>query len=107
MSPVPLAAQLLPALPEQIQLQASNPEKESRTRASNTGSGPALLAVMVYTTMPPGATVVTPSDLVIDRLTFCAVRISQPKSAGGAPPKSPSVPSGLSEANEPAAVVTK
>ena len=44
---------------------------------------------------------------MIDRSTSCAVRISQPKSAGGVPPKLVSVPTGLSEANEPAAVVTK
>ena len=107
MLPVPLAAQVLPALPAQVQLQVSDAGKVSTTRASNTVSGPALLAVMVYTTLPPGKAVATPSELVIDRSTSCAVRISQPKSAGGAPPKLVSVPTGLFESNEPAAVVTK
>ena len=107
MLPVPLAAQVLPALPAQVQLQVSGAGKVSTTRAPNTVSGPALLAVMVYATLPPGKAVATPSELVIDRSTSCAVRISQPKSAGGAPPKLASVPTGLSEANEPAAVVTK
>jgi hypothetical protein len=91
----------------QVQLQVSGAGKVSTTRAENTVSGPALLAVMVYVTLPPGYAVVTPSELVIDRSTSCAVRISQPKSAGGAPPKFASVPAGLFDANEPAAVVTK
>ena len=84
MSPVPLAAQVLPMLPAQVQLQVSVAGKRSTTRASNTAWGPALLAVMVYVTLPPGKAVSTPSDFVIERLTSCAVRISQPKSAGGA-----------------------
>ncbi len=87
MLPVPLAAQALPALAAQVQLHVSVAGKRVDDARTGRRLGPALLAVMVYVTLPPGKAVSTPSELVIDRLTSCAVRISQPKSAGGAPPK--------------------
>ncbi len=68
MSPLPDAGQLEPALAAQVQLMAERlAGKMSVTVAAVTAEGPALLATIVYVTVLPWFTLVTPSSLVIDR----------------------------------------
>jgi hypothetical protein len=68
MSPLPEAMQLLPPAATQVQVTpVSVAGNVSATVAPVTADGPALLAVMVYVTPPPGVAVVTPSVFVIAR----------------------------------------
>src|SRR3954453_22957836 len=62
--PEPEAVQVPPPAPMQVQAQVSEAGKVSATVAPVALLGPALLAVIVYVTEPPGVVVVTPSVLV-------------------------------------------
>src|SRR5580765_8766562 len=61
------AVQVPPPAPTQVVLQVSEAGNVSATVAPVAALGPALLAVMVYVTEPPGVAVVTPSVLVMER----------------------------------------
>ena len=65
--PEPAAVQVPPPAPTQVHVHVSDAGKVSATVAPVALLGPALLAVIVYVTEPPGVAVVTPSVLVIDR----------------------------------------
>jgi len=67
MLPEPLAVQVPPPVPTQVQLQVKIAGKVSVTVAPLALLGPALLAVIVYVTDPPGVALVTPSVTVIAR----------------------------------------
>src|SRR3954469_12829168 len=67
MLPLPLAVQVPPLAPRQVQVAVSEAGNVSATVAPVTALGPALLAVIVYVVVPPAVTVVTPSVFVIDR----------------------------------------
>ena len=65
--PEPLAVQVPPPAPTQVQVQVKLAGNVSATVAPVALLGPALLAVIVYVTEPPGVAVATPSVTVIDR----------------------------------------
>src|SRR5689334_19248003 len=78
MLPLPDAAQLPPPAPTHVHVQVNDAGNVSATvdevkpcgalaLAGRALLGPALLAVIVYVTEPPGVAVVTPSVLVIER----------------------------------------
>src|SRR3954469_16306641 len=67
MLPEPLAVQLPPPPPTHVQVPVSDAGNVSATVAPDAFEGPALLAVIVYVTLPPGVAVVTPSVFVIDK----------------------------------------
>src|SRR5688572_30485961 len=67
MSSLPAAVQVPPAKPAQVQLQDSASGNASTIRAPLASPGPALLAVMTYSTAVPAVAVVTPSVFVIER----------------------------------------
>ena len=67
MLPEPLAVQLPPPAPTQVQLQVRLAGKVSITVALPALFGPALLATMVYVVLPPGVLLVVPLVLVMDR----------------------------------------
>src|SRR5438105_3095513 len=67
MLPDPDAVQVPPPAPTQVQVAVRLAGKVSATVAPMTLLGPALLAVIVYVTLPPAAAVVIPSVLVIAR----------------------------------------
>src|SRR3989344_9032954 len=76
MLPLPAAVQVPPPAPTQVQVPVSAAGKVSATVAPDALDGPALLAVMVYVTEPPGMAVVTPSVLVMDR-SACGGMVSE------------------------------
>src|SRR5262245_3026519 len=67
MLPDPAAVQVAPAAPTQVHVAVSAAGNVSATVAPVALLGPALDAVIVYVTDPPGVAVVTPSVLVIPR----------------------------------------
>src|SRR5436305_638501 len=75
MFPEPEAVQVPPPAPTQVQVQVSEAGKVSATVEPGALLGPALVAVMVEVTVPPGVAVVTPSVSVIPRLA-CGARVS-------------------------------
>ena len=75
MLPAPAAVQVPPPAPEQVQLQVSDAGNVSATVTPGALLGPALLAVIVYVTLPPGTAVVTPSVLVI-AMSACGTSVS-------------------------------
>src|SRR3954454_13000667 len=70
MLPEPEAVQVPPPAPTQVQVQVSEAGKVSATEEPGALLGPALEAVTVSVTEPPGVAVVTPSVLVIPRLAW-------------------------------------
>jgi hypothetical protein len=75
MLPLPEAVHVPPPAPTQVHVQVSLAGKVSATVAPVTLLGPALLAVIVYVTLPPAVALVTPSVLVIERSAL-AVTVS-------------------------------
>jgi hypothetical protein len=76
MSPVPDAVQVPPFAPTHVQDAASSDAGSvSTTCAAVAGSGPALLATMVYVTGVPATRFDTPFDLVIARLATRLVMV--------------------------------
>src|SRR5438132_1441816 len=67
MLPLPLAVQVPPPAPTQVQVAVRLAGNVSATVAPGALEGPALLAVIVYVTEPPGVAVVTPSVFVMAR----------------------------------------
>ena len=67
MLPLLLVGQVPPPAPTQVQVQVRLAGKVSATVTPVTGSGPALLAVIVYVVLPPGMLVVVPLVLLIDK----------------------------------------
>src|SRR3954447_12454023 len=67
MLPEPDAVQVPPPAPTHVQVQVSDAGNVSATVDPAALLGPALAAVIVYVTDPPGVAVVTPSVLVIAR----------------------------------------
>ena len=65
--PLPLAVQVPPPAPVQVQVQVKAAANVSVTVAAVAVLGPALLAVIVYTVLPPRMTLVVPLVLVIDK----------------------------------------
>src|SRR3954463_4947834 len=70
--PEPEAVQVPPPAPAHVQVQVSEAGNVSATVALVALLGPALLAVTVYVTEPPGVAVVTPSVLEMERSAFGA-----------------------------------
>jgi hypothetical protein len=70
MLPFPLAGQVPPPAPAHVHVAVKDAGNVSATVAPVTLLGPALLAVIVYVTLPPGVAVVTPSVFVIERSAF-------------------------------------
>src|SRR3954447_24235049 len=75
MLPEPEAVQVPPPAPAHVHVQVSEAGNVSATVAPVALLGPALDAVMVYVTEPPGVAVVTPSVFVTAR-SACAVSVS-------------------------------
>src|SRR5215468_2631444 len=75
MLPAPLAVHVPPPAPTHVQVAVSAAGNVSATVAPGAFDGPALDAVIVYVTLPPGVAVVTPSVFVIDR-SACATNVS-------------------------------
>src|SRR5262249_11403456 len=67
MLPLPLGVQVPPPAPTHVHGAVSDGGRMSETFAPSALLGPALLAVIVYVTDPPGVAVVTPSVLVMER----------------------------------------
>jgi hypothetical protein len=67
MLPLPDAVQVPPPAPAHVHVQVSDAGNVSAIVEPGALLGPALLAVIVYVTLPPGVAEVTPSVLVIER----------------------------------------
>src|SRR6185295_1324621 len=72
MLPEPDAVQVPPPAPTQVHVQVREAGKVSATVLPDASLGPALEAVIVYVTEPPGVAVVTPSVLVTARSALAA-----------------------------------
>src|SRR5262245_13693100 len=72
----PEAVHVPPPAPAHVQVAVRDAGNVSATVAPVTLLGPALLATIVYVTLPPGVAVVTPSVLVIPRFA-CGVSVSE------------------------------
>src|SRR5262245_37388709 len=75
MLPLPEAVQVPPPAPTHVQVAVRLAGNVSATVEPGASPGPALLAVIVYVTLPPGTAVVTPSVFVIAR-SACGVSVS-------------------------------
>src|SRR5437588_2230062 len=73
--PAPDAVHVPPPAPAHVHVQVSEAGKVSATVDPGALLGPALEAVIVYVTEPPGTAVVTPSVLVTPRFA-CGVSVS-------------------------------
>ena len=96
MLPEPLAVQVPPPAPTQVHVQVRLAGNVSATVAPVTLLGPALLAVIVYVTEPPGVAVVTPSVMVIARSALAdnvSVSVAELLAGAGSvtPPGAPTV----------------
>src|SRR5215468_2702209 len=69
MLPAPLAVHVPPPAPTHVQVAVSAAGNVSATVAPGAFDGPALDAVIVYVTLPPGVAVVTPSVFEIAKST--------------------------------------
>src|SRR6185295_7198944 len=70
MLPAPAAVHVPPPAPAHVHVAVSDAGSVSATVAPTAFEGPALLAMIVYVTEPPGTAVVTPSVLVIPRFAW-------------------------------------
>jgi len=73
--PLPDAVHVAPPAPVHVHVHVSLAGNVSATVDPLALLGPALLAVIVYVTLPPAVAVLTPSVLVIDR-SACAPSVS-------------------------------